>query len=176
MYITRKKPPYSRHQKGVVLIVSLVFLVALTAVAGALMQNSTLDMKMSGATEQRSIAIQEAVSAVDEVIFNQINSLDNKFTKSTSAAGNFPIGGTDANGKDNVLLSGTKTNATAMIDRLINNNNLPKPCPASLLGDSEDSYDCSFLRITVSRQYGRNNSSVANVDSVVAQQLISLSD
>lgn len=41
-------------QKGVVLIISLVFLVALTAVAAALMQNTTTDMKMSGASEEKN--------------------------------------------------------------------------------------------------------------------------
>ena len=48
-------------QKGVVLVVSLVFLVALTAVAAALMQNSTIDMKMSGASEEKTVALQEVV-------------------------------------------------------------------------------------------------------------------
>ena len=60
-------------QRGVVLVVSLVFLVALTAVAAALMQNTTTDMKMSGASEEKVIANQEVVSAVDEFIFRQVN-------------------------------------------------------------------------------------------------------
>ena len=64
--------PNVTKQRGVVLVVSLVFLVALTAVAAALMQNSTTDMKMSGASEEKVVALQEVVSAVDEVIFNQV--------------------------------------------------------------------------------------------------------
>ena len=60
-------------QQGVVLVVSLVFLVALTAVAAALMQNTTTDMKMSGASQEKVIATQAAISAVDETINNQVN-------------------------------------------------------------------------------------------------------
>ena len=70
-----------RNQTGVVLIVALVFLIALTAVAAALMQNSTTDMKMSGASEEKVVATQEAISASDEVIFRQVNAAvgNNKF-------------------------------------------------------------------------------------------------
>ena len=60
------------HQQGVVLVVSLVFLIALTAVAAALMQNTTSDMIMSGASQEKVVATQEAVSAIDEIIFNYI--------------------------------------------------------------------------------------------------------
>ena len=67
-----KTNTFSRQQ-GVVLIVSLVFLVALTALAGVLMQNTTSDMKMSGASEDKVVATQEAISASDEVMFRQIN-------------------------------------------------------------------------------------------------------
>ncbi|MFQ3266042.1 MAG: type IV pilus assembly protein PilX, partial [Colwellia sp.] len=43
----------SNKQRGVVLVVSLIFLIALTAVASALMLNTTTDMKMSGASEMQ---------------------------------------------------------------------------------------------------------------------------
>ena len=45
-----KKAPHGRSskQQGVVLIVAIVFLVALTAVAAALMQNTTTDIENVG--------------------------------------------------------------------------------------------------------------------------------
>ena len=52
-----------KNQQGVVLIVSLVFLVALTAVAAALMQNTTTDMKMAGASEEK-VSADSAEAAV----------------------------------------------------------------------------------------------------------------
>ena len=59
-------------QQGVVLVISLVFLIALTAVAAALMLNTTTDMRMSGASQEKVIATQEAVSAIDEIIYKNI--------------------------------------------------------------------------------------------------------
>lgn len=59
-------------QKGVVLIVALVFLIALTAVVAALMQNTTTDMKMAGASEEKTVATLEAFSAIDEIMFREI--------------------------------------------------------------------------------------------------------
>ena len=79
-----------RKQKGVVLIVSLVFLIALTAVAAAMMQNTSTDMKMSGASQAKLIATQETLSEMDEIIYNQVRKVDgtNRFT---SALPLFPI-------------------------------------------------------------------------------------
>ncbi len=61
-----------KRQQGVVLLVSLIFLIGLTAVASALMQVTTSDMKMSGATEDKTTAVQETLGATDEVIFNEV--------------------------------------------------------------------------------------------------------
>ena len=71
------------NQQGVVLIVALVFLVSLTAAASIMMLNSTTDMKISGASQEKLIATQEAISAVDEAIADQIRSNNNLFTEST---------------------------------------------------------------------------------------------
>jgi len=59
-------------QKGVVLIVALVFLIALTAVVAALMQMTTTDIKMSDASQEKVVATQEALSGLDESVFVEI--------------------------------------------------------------------------------------------------------
>ena len=51
-----------------ILVVALVFLIALTGVASALMLNTTSDMKMSGASQEKVLAMQEAVGTVDQSI------------------------------------------------------------------------------------------------------------
>ena len=112
MVISNLKSKSSQH--GVVLIVALVFLIALTAVAAALMQNTTTDMKMAGASEERVTAMQEAVSAIDEVIYNQVApGQTNEFAKPLVDA-NFP------NTDQSLLLPSTKTSATASVD-VVNN-------------------------------------------------------
>ncbi|KGJ91847.1 PilX N-terminal domain-containing pilus assembly protein [Colwellia psychrerythraea] len=153
------------NQKGVVLVVSLVFLVALTAVAAALMQNSTTDMKMSGASEEKSVALQEVVSAVDEVIFNQVApGQNNSFSR--PVAGNFPIV------DQNILLPGTATYATAAVNVANNQFNLDITCPHLKLASSTEVFSCNILTVTANRNYGRTGQSNISANSGIAQQLL----
>ncbi|MEI6893816.1 MAG: PilX N-terminal domain-containing pilus assembly protein [Colwellia sp.] len=153
------------HQKGVVLVVSLVFLVALTAVAAALMQNSTVDMKMSGASEEKSVAYQEVISAVDEAIYNQIGpGKSNRFARPVSD-NNFPI--PNAN-----LLPDTDTQATATADVVNNQYGLDITCPHSMLASSTEVFTCNILRVNTVRNYGRSGQSVVSANAGIAQQLL----
>ena len=154
-------------QKGVVLVVSLVFLVALTAVAAALMQNSTIDMKMSGASEEKTVALQEVVSAVDEVIFNQVGPGQvNAFARPIGGGTNFPIT------NQAILLPGTATKATARVEVANNQYNLDIACPASKLASSTGAFSCNVLRIRTDKSYGRKGQSNISADSGIAQQLL----
>jgi hypothetical protein len=155
-----------KKQRGVVLIVALIFLVALTAVAAALMQNSSTDMKMSGASEIKEEATQAVISAVDEVIFNQVApGEDNLFAR--PLAGNFPIN------DPALLLPGTNTAATAIVSVAASNELLLEPdCPHSKSASSTGVFTCNVLIIGVNRPYGRNNTSNLNVNSGIAQQLL----
>lgn len=150
------------RQKGVVLIISLVFLIALTAVAAALMQNSTSDMKMSGASEEKTVAHQEVVSAVDEVIYNQITAVDNLFTRPATDE-NFPI-------QTGVLLPDTETQATATVDVVDNDYGLDTSCPRMEEGSSSNTFQCNILRISVNRVYGRKGNSNISAESGIVQQ------
>lgn len=154
------------RQKGVVLIVALVFLIALTAVAAALMQNSTSDMKMSGASEEKVVATQEAISATDEVLFRQINggSGNNAFT---SALVKFPIVVTDTLTKTN-----TGSDTTASINIANNDLALEADCPHSRSASSAQVFTCNVLRVQVVRNYGRKNTNNVEVNAGVAQQLL----
>ena len=147
-------------QKGVVLIVSLVFLTALTAVAAALMQDSTTDMKMAGASEDKAIAVQDAISAVDEVIDTQRLT---GFTRPLHGD-NFPI--------VNALPANPVTGASATVAVANNDYNLEIDCPHSKLPSSAGSFRCGSLRVQVTRDYGRKGNSQINVSSGVAQTLI----
>ncbi len=154
------------NQKGVVLIVSLVFLVALTAVAAALMQNSTTDMKMSGASEEKVVAVQDAMSAVDEVIFNQAGpNKTNEFAR-PAQGDNFPIT------NQSLLLPSTSTSASAEVDVTNNQYKLSVNCPHFKLASSVGEFDCNVLRVRVVRPYGRKDNSVVIINSGIAQVLL----
>lgn len=156
-------------QQGVVLVVSLVFLIALTAVAAALMQNTTTDMKMSGASEEKVIATQEAISAVDEIIFNQVSpGANNQFAAAVI---------TFQDGARNMAASMPVTNANADFDSatldVANNEYMLEPdCPHSKLASSTQVFTCNVLRVQVNRNYGRTKTSSVNVNSGIAQQLL----
>ncbi len=159
-----------KNQQGVVLVVSLVFLIALTAVAAALMQNTTTDMKMSGASEEKVVADQEVVSAVDEYIYKQV----------TGGTGNNGFAAPVATFKDgakNIITDLTSTNTGGHIDAasldLANNQyQLEADCPHSKSASSAQVFTCNVLRIQISRKYGRNNTSTVEVNSGIAQHLL----
>jgi hypothetical protein len=158
-----------KYQQGVVLVVSLVFLIALTAVAAALMQNTTTDMKMSGASEEKVVATQEAVSAIDEIIFNQVTpGATNAFAASVVT---FKDGAEDMSAAiPTSNADGDFTSAT--LDVVNNELHLEPGCPASRVASSTQVFTCNVLRIQVNRVYGRNNTSTVNVNSGIAQQLL----
>jgi hypothetical protein len=160
-----------RHNKesGVVLIVSLVFLVALTAVAAALMQNTTTDMKMSGASEEKVVADQEVVSAIDEFVFNEV----------TGGGGNNifaqPVA-TFQGGAIDIKADLVNTNKqgdidTALLDLANNQFQRELPCPRSRT-PSSSSVGCNILRIQISKKYGRHKTSTVEVNSGIVQEVI----
>jgi len=151
-----------KNQQGVVLIVSLVFLIALTAVAAALMQNTTTDMKMSGASQEKVVATQEAVSAIDEVIHNEVTQVSgtNGFA---SEIAKFPLTPTVSR----------VINTSAEIT-LANPYNIEADCPHSRTASSVQVFKCNVLKVQVTRLYGRTNKSTVEVNSGVSQQLLNV--
>ncbi|MBA6253689.1 MAG: type IV pilus assembly protein PilX [Colwellia sp.] len=149
-------------QSGVVLIVSLVFLIALTAVAAALMQNTTIDMKMSGASEEKVVATQEAVSAIDEVIYKEVTQISGTNAFASEIA-KFPL--------SPVVSSASNTSAEIT---LANPYKIAADCPHSRAASSVQVFKCNVLKVQVTRLYGRTNKSTIEVNSGVSQQLLNV--
>lgn len=158
-----------KSQQGVVLVVSLVFLIALTAVAAALMQNTTTDMKMSGASEEKVIATQEVISAVDEYIFRQV----------TGGTGNnafkAPVA-TFRDGAQNIVADLTLANKDGAIDAAsldLSNNKYHLQPDCSHLPKTKATESgltsCNLLTIQISRKYGRKSTSKVEANSGIAQ-------
>ncbi|AAZ24976.1 pilus assembly PilX family protein [Colwellia psychrerythraea] len=160
----------ANKQAGVVLIVSLIFLIALTAVASALMLNTTTDMKMSGASEMKVVAEQEVFGAMDELIFREVLhgvGESNAFALPVSRLANaIPV-------LANLTSSNTDGNVTnATISLADNPLLLEKTCPHSRAASSVQVFTCNILRVQITKQYGRNNNSTITVNSGIAQQLL----
>jgi len=159
--INKMKLQTNKYQHGVVLIVSLVFLIALTAVAAALMQNTTSDMKMSGASEEKVVATQEAISSVDESIYEQVKGGGNNAFASALVL--FPL---------SVTLPKTSDDAVSNIDIPNNQYTLEADCPHSRSASSVQVFACNVLRVQVIKKYGRANTNEIEVNSGIAQQLL----
>lgn len=144
-------------QQGVVLIVALVFLAALTAVAAALMQNASTDVKMSGASQEKTVATQEAVSALDELLYNEITQTNGTNNLTTQIA-NFPL-------SPAVSTANTTTNVD-----FGSAYDLETDCPHSRAPSSSKTIKCYILRVEVNKHYGKNNNSTIEVRAGVAQE------
>lgn len=164
-------------QQGVVLVVSLVFLIALTSVAVMLMQNTTFDIKMSGASEEKTVATQESISTVDQIIYKQIR-------KEGTTGGNdfsLPVVKFKKDDPDNagqfisetISQTGiiTYQDTTAELSHA-NPNFLEPDCPHSKRASSVQVFTCNALNVRVKRLYGRNNNSEIVVNSGIAQELL----
>ena len=161
-----------KKQRGVVLIVSLVFLVALTAVASALMLNTTTDMKMSGASEMKVVATQEAFGAMDEIIFSQVQPGGGRINNFVLPLVNYQ------GGAMNVRAGLVDTNMHGDIisaDIAVINNPYFKEvdCPATGSNNATSSgvVKCNIFEVQVSKRYGRNSTSVVQVKAGIAQYL-----
>ena len=146
-------------QSGFVLITSIVFLVALTAVASVLMLNASSDIKMSGASEEKLIAIQATVSALDETVADQIRGNVNLFA-----------------GKDFPKPVNTITSVSVksvVIDNELDTNE-PTDCPHTTLSSSNQLLKCNVVSIAVSNEYGRNKTSEVRANANIAQQLLNV--
>lgn len=177
------------EQQGVVLIVSLVFLIALTAAASALMLNTTSDLKMSGASEEKVVANQEAVSAVDALIFAQVNAPTGENDFAIPLVAFNKTDGECQDLRENELID---VDGSCVIDALdefdavnpdgdvtsvhigMGNNQyaLEADCPHSTNASSTEVFTCNVLRIQVIKQYGRKNASLVQANSGIAQELL----
>jgi len=156
-----------KSQQGVVLIVAIVFLAALTAVAAALMTSSTIDMKMAGATQDKVIATQEAFGGSDEIVWQQVNKTVDNTNHFTLGVGSYPH-------------SVNTTSELSSADIVLNNpNNLETDCPATKAASSVQVFKCNHLQVQIDKQYGRKvtstkHSSEVQVRAGIAQQLLNV--
>lgn len=148
-----------KKQSGVVLIVSLVFLVSLTAVVSVIMLNTTADTKMSGAGEQKLIATQEAISAVDETISDQITSGTNNFQGKQ-----FPF--------EVTTVTSVEVDEINIINRTPTNSTVN--CPHTRLASGTEMIECNLLDIVVDKNYGKHSTSNIGVNAGISQEILNV--
>lgn len=155
------KPHYRAKQQGFVLIASLTFLVALTAVTSLLMQNSTLDMKMSGASEDKAVAVQEVISSVDKVIYDEMTDNDSRGFQLLMP--NYMIADNPV-----TLLSTDKIKAYVVVNG--DQTSIESDCPRQAKASS--GLRCNYTRLDVAMKYGRKDKSEIKASAGIAQQIM----
>ena len=157
MELNNKLIKLPTKQSGVVLIVALVFLVALTAVAAALMQNTTTDIKMAGASQEKSIVTLETLSEMDRIIFNEIRQINGTDQLGTVIA---PIA--------LIVTQPLITTAQLALDNVL----IPdQQCPRNKLASSNNIIRCRRSNIDLNRTYGRNNNHNLRIISGFAKEI-----
>lgn len=143
---------------GIVLVVSLVFLVALTTIASTLMHNAAIDIKIANANQEKMLAVEKAISAIDEVIVLPINqaSSANYFTHDKDA---YPY-----------QINHHDVNTQASIS-LMNSQSYHVNCAHSTLPSSINTIHCHHFVVEVNYQYGRYHHQSIIVRAGVSQQV-----
>lgn len=145
-------------QTGMVLVVAMIMLIAITGVAVALLVSSGVDNKMMSSAQEAELAMNEARGAHDEVYsrnVNQVGGIQNQFTLRIPVGQSLPAPETQPN------TAGVVTVYSAIPE--------PTTCPPQHSASS--STKCNYHRVSTTTNYGEVGQTI-NIDSVVSQQLL----
>lgn len=145
-------------QRGVVLIIALIMLIAITAVAVALMVSSGIDNKMMSAAQEAQVAMNEALGGHDEAYNSEIvqDGGQNQFTLRIEV-------GTELVAKENgANTAGTLRTYSAIPEATT--------CPPSKYANS-GSLLCNYIRVETNTTFGENGQTI-DIASVVSQQVL----
>ncbi len=150
------KPMYKK-QKGFVLLMSMVMVVAITGIAVSLLSASSMDMKMATAAEDREMATHIARGGNDQLYYDAVNRTNNN--QNYFAA----FSSTQQSAQYNSTHGAVSTVSWA------SSVQVETDCPRSK--DPTEGLMCIYLQATTVKTYGANNNNQVNVVSGVAQQV-----
>lgn len=148
----------AKRQQGVVLIVALIMVVAVTGIAVTLMSSSSIDIKITNAAQEREAAENELIGTVQRVIANQAAAGANSvFFKRASA---IPGGVHD--------LGNIGDASSSMVN--LNNGPSDIPCPRKF--NFTAGVSCNMLQIDTSITYGSKSNHTLTITTGVAQEMV----
>lgn len=147
-------------QQGVVLIVALIMVVAVTGIAVTLMSSSSIDIKITNAAQEREVADNLLIGTVQQVIADEASKGGNsRFLYSRVRV---PEVGIDLG--DIGDTSNTMTN--------LNNGALDLPCPRRF--NFTAGVSCNMVQVDTTITYGSKSKHTLTIVSGVAQEMASL--
>ncbi|MCP4586522.1 MULTISPECIES: pilus assembly protein PilX [unclassified Pseudoalteromonas] len=150
----------AKKQQGVVLIVALIMVVAVTGIAVTLMNSSSIDIKITNAVQEREVAENELFGNVQQVISAEATKGgDSAFLMK---AAEIPEGG---------FVIGRVGNTTNTMTNL-NNGALDLPCPRKY--NFTSGVACNMIQVNSTITYGKKSTHVLTITTGVAQEMASL--
>ncbi|WP_406664372.1 PilX N-terminal domain-containing pilus assembly protein [Gallaecimonas sp. GXIMD1310] len=147
-----------RTQHGMVLFVALVFLLIITVLGVALLSNSAMDVKMSGAVTDRTNALQTANGVLDDVLLNADTTRAFLQDLGNYAGGfNVNTGLSDS--------TGAPRQATIQFE-------VEGPCPRAERGTSAGTFVCRHFRDSSQVNFGRKGLGQLTVTNGISQPLV----
>lgn len=146
------------RQRGFVLVVAMIMLIAVTGVAVALLVSSGVDNKMMSSAQEAELAINEAKGAHDEAYSNEEFQVGgrNQFSLDIPIGTSLPVNESSPN------TSGTITAYSAVPT--------PTNCKHSKTGYSA-AIACTYNRVVTDTTYGEVGQTI-RIQSVVSQRVI----
>ena len=152
--------PHSR-QHGVVLIVALIMVVAVTGIAVTLMSSSSIDMKITNAAFEREEAENVLMGNVQQIIANEAKKGSASHFLYTQAQ--IPDG-------DAIVLE--KIDNTTSTMNNLNNGVLDLPCPRRF--NFTEGISCNMVQVNSTITYGSKSKHTITITSGIAQEMASL--
>ena len=149
-----------KKQQGVVLIVALIMVVAVTGIAVTLMSSSSIDIKITNAAQERETAENELIGTVQQVIANE-----------AAAGGNSAFLMKAAEIPDGGFAMGEVGGATNTMTNL-NNGVLDLPCPRKF--NFTAGISCNMVQVDTTITYGSKSKHTLTITTGVAQEMASL--
>ncbi|WP_283711011.1 pilus assembly PilX family protein [Pseudoalteromonas prydzensis] len=153
-------------QRGVVLIVALIMVVAVTGIAVTLMSSSTIDIKITNAAQEREVAENELVGEVQKVIATEAS----KGEKSRFfLAQQYEDSEENKVIKQDISLLGSEMKSI-MIN--MNNGQLELNCPRTYSYTAGVS--CNMVQVSTTIEYGSKSKHSLTIVTGIAQEMASI--
>ncbi|MBD55278.1 MAG: pilus assembly protein PilX [Pseudoalteromonadaceae bacterium] len=147
-----------KNQQGIVLILALLMVVAVTGIAVTLMNSSSIDSKITVAVQEREVAENELSGNVQKVIASEVGKRGNsRFLLS----------------KNQITDSGleiARINASTHTIYSRNNGPLSLNCPRRF--DSTQSLKCNLIELSSVVDYGAKSRHSITINAGIAQQML----
>ncbi|NMM41640.1 pilus assembly PilX family protein [Pseudoalteromonas arctica] len=156
-------------QQGVVLIVALIMVVAVTGIAVTLMSSSTIDIKITNAAQEREVAENELIGEVQKVIVTEA---------AKGAASSFFLTPNETKTDDTSVITINEKNislpGSEMKSIMINMNNgrLELNCPRTYSYTAGVS--CNMVQVSTTIEYGLKSKHSLTIVTGIAQEMASI--